>query len=61
MSLQKYLFFNAFREGYLCLLKRFLFLSIYILYFILFLREIDMEKALQELFWADIFLGSHTI
>ena len=43
--------FNAFGEGYLCLLKRFLFLSIHRLYFIQFLHEIYMEKVLQELPW----------
>ena len=39
----------------ICLLKRFLFLSICRLSFILFLREIYMEKVLQELFWAHFF------
>ena len=44
--------FNASEEEYLCLLKRFLFLSFRRLYFILFLCEIYMEKVLQELFWV---------
>ena len=60
--------FNAFGEGYLCLLKRFLFLSfrklyfIYILheiYFIYILHEIYMAKVLQELFWAYFFGRSY--
>ena len=42
---------NAFEEEYLSLLKRFLFLSICRLYFIQVLREIDMEKVLQEFSW----------
>ena len=52
--------FKAFGEGYLCLLKRFLFLSIHRLYFIQFIREIYMEKVLQEPSWTH-FLGAHTI
>ena len=56
LSVQKYLMFNAFGEGYLCLLKRFLFLSIHRLYLIQFLHEIYVEKVLQEIFWAH-FLG----
>ena len=44
--------FNAFEEGYLCLSKRFLFLSIRRLHLISFLREMYVEKVLQELFWA---------
>ena len=39
---------NAFEKGYLSLLKRFLFLSIFRLYFIKVFREINMEKVLQE-------------
>ena len=50
--------FNAFEEGYLCLLKRFLFLSIHRLYFIQFLHEIYMEKSVTRtsmaFFWAPI-------
>ena len=46
--------FNAFGEGYLCILKTFLFLCIPILYFIYVLHEIYMEKELQELFWVPI-------
>ena len=45
---------NAFGKGYLCLLKRFLFLSIHRLYFIYFLQEIYMEKVLQEILWVPI-------
>ena len=52
--------FNAFGEGYLTLLKRFLFFSICRLYFIYVLHEIYMGKVLQELFWAH-FWGAHTI
>ena len=44
----------------MCLLQRFLFLSIHRLYLISFLREILMEKVLQE-FLGCIFLGAHTI
>ena len=54
LSFQNYLMFNAFGEGYLRLLKMFLFLSILRLYFIQVLREIYMKKVLQELFWAPI-------
>ena len=46
--------FNAVGEGYLCLLKRVLFLSIRRLYFIQFLREICMEKRLRS-FWVHFF------
>ena len=46
--------FNAFGEGYLCLLKRFLFVSIHRLYFIQFLPEIGIEKRLHDL-WAHFF------
>ena len=53
LSVQNYLMFNAFGEGYLCLM--FLFLSIPSIYFIQFLREIYMEKVLQELFWVPFF------
>ena len=55
MRVQKYLMFNTFGEGYLCLLKRSLFLSIHRLCFIYFLREIYMKQVLQELFWAQFF------
>ena len=55
-----WLAFNVFGEGYLCLLKMLLFLSIRKLYFIQFLREIYMEKMLQELF-RRLFLGAHTV
>ena len=55
LSVQNYLMFNAYGEGYLCLLKMFLFLSIPSVYFIQFLREIYMEKVLQELFWVPFF------
>ena len=51
---------NAFGEGYLCLLQRFLFLSICRLCFILFLQEIVIETVLQKLFWAH-FLGAHNV
>ena len=44
----------------MCLLQRFLFLSIHRLYLISFLREILKEKVLQE-FLGCIFLGAHTI
>ena len=47
--------FSAFGKGYLSLLKRFLFLSIGRLHFIQVLREIYLEKTLQELFWAHFF------
>ena len=47
--------FNAFGEEYVCLLKRFLFLSIRRQCFIQFLRETDMEKVLQELLWVAFF------
>ena len=53
------LMFNAFVEGYLCLLKRFLLLSILRLYFIQFLPEIYLEKVLQEIFWVDFFGRSY--
>ena len=46
---------NAFGEGYLSLLKRFLFLRICRLHFIYVLREIYMEKVLQEPFWLHFF------
>ena len=59
LSVQNYLMFNAFGEGYLCLLKMFLFLSIPSIYFIQFLREIYMEKVLQELFWVPILLKQY--
>ena len=39
----------------ICVLKMFLFLSIRRLYFIQFLREIYMEKVIQELFSAPFF------
>ena len=52
--------FNASGEGYLSLLKRFLFLSIRRLYFIKVLCEIYMEKVLQESFWAH-FLGAYAL
>ena len=55
LSVQNYLMFNAFGEGYFCLLKMLLFLSIPSVYFIQFLREIYMEKVLQELFWVPFF------
>ena len=47
----KILTFNAFGDRYL---TRFMFLSICRLCFIQFLREIDIEKVSQELFWAPI-------
>ena len=37
----------------------FLFLSIPSIYFIQFLREIYMEKVLQELFWVPILLKQY--
>ena len=57
LSFQNYLMFNAFGEGYVCLLKM-LFLRICRLYFIQFLREVYMEKVLHELFGV-LFLGAH--
>ena len=48
---------NAFGEGYLCLLKIFLFLNIRRLYFIQFLGEIYMIKVTRtfgRIFWAPI-------
>ena len=47
--------FNAFGEGYLCLLKIFLFLSFRKLYFMYILHEIYKAKVLQQLFWAYFF------
>ena len=51
--------FNAFEEGYLYILKIFLFLGICRLYFIQFSHEIYMEKLLQELFWTPFFGGPY--
>ena len=59
LSFQNYLMFNAFGEGYVCLLKM-LFLRICRLYFIQFLREVYMEKVLHELFGV-LFLGAHAV
>ena len=53
------LMFNAFGEGYLCLLKRILLLSIRRLYFIYLLRERYMEKMLQGIFSVDFFERSY--
>ena len=48
----------AFREGYLCLLKRFLFLSIHRLYFISFYVKYIERKGYKNFlgtcFWAPI-------
>ena len=46
--------FNVFGEGYLCLLKIYLFLGICGLHFIQFSCETYLEKVLQELSWAPI-------
>ena len=50
--------FSAFEEGYLCLLKTFL-LSIHRPHLMQFLREMYMEKVLQELFWVHLFGHLH--
>ena len=60
LNVQKYLLFNSFGKGYLCLLKRFLFLGIRRLYFTWFLREIH-GKIVTRTFFGAIFCGAHTV
>ena len=61
LNLQRYLVFNVFGEEYLCLLKRFLILSIRGLYFIQFLFEIYIYRKGVQNFFGYNFLGTHTI
>ena len=54
LSVQKYLMFNAWGEGYLCLLKRFLFLTIRRLYSFSF--YVKYKNKVTRTFWLH-FLG----
>ena len=51
LSVQKYLMFNAWGEGYLCLLKRFLFLTIRRLYSFSFYVKYIYTRKVTRTFW----------